>query len=170
MSQFTTRYLSRHVPSLILTLAASPALELPSPAPAAKPKAIDNREDSEQQESYEELEKQPSDTIDKDHIQNEIYRSFTTGHRANSGSNTLLPESVIRNPGGIFITTDITRNINGTQRGYRVQPFNQCTTLNAPWLYTISSSSLGLRTKCVFYARDRSSANHKSVIGQSLGN
>ncbi|KAK6526067.1 hypothetical protein TWF281_011106 [Arthrobotrys megalospora] len=150
-----------HVSSLIFALVASTSvLALPGPVPAPEPTAgpelIEDLEARVALQSLKDLEKQPFDTIpfsklpSKDFKQSDVYRNFEIARVQSDGSIAPAPKIVARTPGGIYITTDI--NWGGT-KGYKVQPFNTCIVLDAPWLYTISSFGPDLGTKCLFYAR-----------------
>ncbi|KAK6507909.1 hypothetical protein TWF481_006330 [Arthrobotrys musiformis] len=145
-----------HVPSLILALVAtSSALALPGPTPTAKPELIEDLEARETFKTLKDLEKQPFDIVplsnltDKDFKQSDIYRNSPEARKQKDGTIAPAPKLVARTPGGIYITTAVNW---GGEKGYKVQPFNTCIQLDAPWLYTISSFGPDLGTKCIFYA------------------
>ncbi|KAK6532995.1 hypothetical protein TWF281_007161 [Arthrobotrys megalospora] len=143
-----------------VTITATVALE-PAKTAAGPKVTVDAREAAEKARAdkalkeLQALEKLPFDTISYDKLPNKDYkhsdawRVFDAARIQPDGKVEKVEKSpkklLKRTPGGIYITTDI---FWGGQKGYKVQPFNTCIVLNAPWLYTISSFGPDQGTRC----------------------
>ncbi|KAK6338198.1 hypothetical protein TWF730_002272 [Orbilia blumenaviensis] len=151
-----------------VTATATVTVSLEPEAPANARDAADKARFEKSIKELKALEKFPFDILefnrlpDRDYRKSDVWRDLEAARFVSDAEVEVGHKLEKRIPGGIFITTDI---YWGGTRGYKVQPFNTCIVLTAPWLYTISSFGPDQGTKCIFYqARDCTPTNGQNTI------